>query len=579
MHLVELDFSMATSNNDNRGLLTKMVKLIRGQPESASRADLAEQAQDSEYNKSALQERIERKRQDDIVRRREFNHLRTLRKSSPLFTGSAGGRSSTFQNSAGFDPKDRALTVKKIDDIEATMSKHWLERKSTGGSGAKDDNATAQTSLRSDAPSAPKASSPTVKPAAQPVQAAVLTKPGSAQPQPGLPLPKLSATLNAFELVPFDEYDFTKMAAPAKLVVPKPPSVAPKSVAPAKPVPAPPTLIEAITPTPVSPPSTPASSKTPETPNQKPAFTNSSASRWDAGMSVFSSSELGSLEMGAGQASVNLREAAICFAEGDIAGAQEVLLTALSAENAEPELAHGYCVALLDLYSATGQRVPFEAAAIDYAERFGKSAPEWFSIPELLGHNTASVSTLEAAARPVIGRQIVWECPATLDLLAMKALRASLALNELPKHLNWAGLATIEDDAGKELVELFARWCLQKIELHFAGVQGLSAVLKARTPSSDMRVDPVWWQLRLDALRILRMRDDFEAVAMDFCMVYEISPPSWKDPLCVYMSWRWMRRLVLPLIPCTNRRPWGWRRGTLPCWSCRVRFLAIRCRL
>jgi ABC-type transporter Mla MlaB component len=38
--------------------------------------------------------------------------------------------------------------------------------------------------------------------------------------------------------------------------------------------------------------------------------------------------------------------------------------------------------------------------------------------------------------------------------------------------------------------------------------------------------------LRLNALRVLGLLDDFEQVALDFCMVYELSPPSWESPAC-----------------------------------------------
>ena len=492
------------SNSDPPGLLTKMVKLMRGEPDSASRSSSANQAPDSEYDKSALQERIERKRQDDIVRRREFNHLRTLRKSSPLFTGGGGARSSTFQNSAGFDRKERALTVKKIDDIEATMSKHWLERKPNETGYAKEQRHSIQAPIRTEAMRRPRVS--TLAP--KPVEPAA---PKSAEPG------------HSVDLLPFDEYDFTKMAAPVSPAAPLAPAYAVPAAASAPKPPAPAVKSAA---------SVPANSPGPHV---KPVLKSAPSGRRDAAVSVFSSSEIGSLEMGADLASSSLREAAICFAEGDSTGAQEVLLTAIKAENAESELVHGYCVALLDLYRATGQRAAFEAAAIDFAERFGKSAPEWFSAVELPGRNGAGAGAPapDTAARPVIARQIVWECPATLDLLAMKALRASLALNDLPKHLNWSGLKTIDADAAKELAELFAQWCTKKVELHFAAVQVLSAVLKGYTPSSDMRVDTMWWQLRLDALRILGMRDDFENVALDFCVLYEISPPSWKDPVCV----------------------------------------------
>ena len=41
--------------------------------------------------------------------------------------------------------------------------------------------------------------------------------------------------------------------------------------------------------------------------------------------------------------------------------------------------------ALFDFYRATGRQARFEAMALDFAERSGRSAPAWFSMPEQLG--------------------------------------------------------------------------------------------------------------------------------------------------------------------------------------------------
>lgn len=485
-----------------------MAKLIRGQSGGAGQGGASEQGQDSEFNKSALKERIERKRQDDIIRRREFNQLRKLRNTSPLIAGTAPARTSAFQNSTGFNLEDRALTVKKIDDIEATMSRNWLERKPSES--------------RANQDTVPASMMPTLNAVVHPASLAVLKKP-VAPPQPESALagdankpkarakaqspsssPALSPTQSPkmplpLHIIAEDEFDFTKVNL-------TPPSVA---ATPAQ-------AAASLAPTPAAP----------------PPFRRSRRGGLDAGVSVFSSSKIGTIELGSNVASPDLQEAAIRFAEGDEAGAEEVLLAALNADDTEPEMGQGYCAALFDLYRGTGQQASFDEVAIDFAQRFGKSAPEWFSTTALLGGNGPSSSASDIVVRPVLSRQIVWECPATLDLLAMKALRASLALNDLPKHLNWGGLKNMAPEAAKELAELFARWCTQPVELHFAGTESLAAVLKANTPSSDMRVDQMWWQLRLDALRILRLRDDFESTALDFCVVYELSPPSWVDPLC-----------------------------------------------
>jgi anti-anti-sigma regulatory factor len=71
--------------------------------------------------------------------------------------------------------------------------------------------------------------------------------------------------------------------------------------------------------------------------------------------------------------------------------------------------------------------------------------------------------------------------------------------------------------------------------LHFDGAQNLDAVLRASTISGNKSVNTLWWRLRMDALRIMRMQDEFELVALDYCVTYEVSPPSWQDAQCEYL--------------------------------------------
>jgi ABC-type transporter Mla MlaB component len=40
------------------------------------------------------------------------------------------------------------------------------------------------------------------------------------------------------------------------------------------------------------------------------------------------------------------------------------------------------------------------------------------------------------------------------------------------------------------------------------------------------------WQLRFDVLRLLRLQDDYEMAALDFCVTFEVSPPPWRTPSC-----------------------------------------------
>ncbi|QEA13341.1 STAS domain-containing protein [Comamonas flocculans] len=223
----------------------------------------------------------------------------------------------------------------------------------------------------------------------------------------------------------------------------------------------------------------------------------------------------------------DLEEAAILFANADYAGAGRCLANVLKQhEQDDPEQQHEIWMTLFDLYRATGEQASFDALAIEYAARYGRSAPLWFSIPAQLG--VEPVAESEGAAQ----RELHWNAPATLGQQSVAALQASLARSSPPWTLNWARLASIEAAALPALVELFGQWAGQKAELRLQGLAVLQKVLQAHTVADDREVDPQWWLLRMALLRLLREADEFEEVALDYCVTYEVSPPSWADPQC-----------------------------------------------
>ena len=81
---------------------------------------------------------------------------------------------------------------------------------------------------------------------------------------------------------------------------------------------------------------------------------------------------------------VELEQAALSFANGDLAGAQQALHTALRAAPPGSALAPRWAAALLDLARITGQRALFDAAASDYRRHFERDVPGWFSVSDAL---------------------------------------------------------------------------------------------------------------------------------------------------------------------------------------------------
>ena len=54
------------------------------------------------------------------------------------------------------------------------------------------------------------------------------------------------------------------------------------------------------------------------------------------------------------------------------------------------------------------------------------------------------------------------------------------------------------------------------------------------TPSGSRGVDDTAWTVRLDALRVMQMQDEFELAALDFCITFEVPPPEWQPARCAY---------------------------------------------
>jgi len=224
-----------------------------------------------------------------------------------------------------------------------------------------------------------------------------------------------------------------------------------------------------------------------------------------------------------------LEEAAILFANGDDAGAEAGLLEMLAPGALRADDTYTW-LTLFDLYRAIGEQDKFEAAAIEFAQRFSRSAPQWFSLPELV----KALAPPESQAAP--GTSADWVCPSVMGVQTVGALNVALGRMAMPWRLDWSNLKTIEASALEPLLKVFGNWTAQDVQLRFLGSEQLQKVLLQATPSGDRAIEPKWWMLRMQALRVVHRPDDFELAALDFCVTYEVSPPSWEVARCDYKS-------------------------------------------
>ncbi|MDZ4074897.1 MAG: STAS domain-containing protein [Hylemonella sp.] len=481
------------AEDENRsGLLSKVAKFVRNPTKDWSELDQKEPEADSGYSKEALKEMIERKRQNDFVRKREFDHLRKLRRREPLGPADQAGRPSFFQSSLTSNHDDRAETLKKIDEIEAQMSRQWWKGKEAVSRAGAFPISGASPGLRPDAgPTEPPTAAPDATPNSDPEDSRFEPTVASAL------RPSSSGWADAPE---GGEYPATQLAEPA------PTMQAPMGMRPASPA---------------------AGGRAPAS---HPQTLAPMVARAPMGAG-FSTQRLYAAVPSDNLTDPDLEDAAIRFANGDDAGAEESLLTVLHGDNLRPDLAETWMSALFDLYRATGQQARFDNVAIEFANRFGRSAPAWFSTPDLLSRSKVSVPPPAARASTSAASAPDWTCPPQLSAASLEELHA---LMRVPGTLvlDWQALSVIGLDAVPVLARLVAQWCVTPAVLVFRGHTSLERALQALTPSGDRTVAPLCWQLRMDALRIMRLQDAFELVALDYCVTFEVSPPSWQEPRC-----------------------------------------------
>jgi hypothetical protein len=222
-----------------------------------------------------------------------------------------------------------------------------------------------------------------------------------------------------------------------------------------------------------------------------------------------------------------LDEAVIAFANADFELCEQSLLTLVADSGPRAQHAETW-LALFDLYRAIGQQHKFEARAPDYAHHFGWSAPQWFSMPKLL----ADTAKEEKRPRSTVETQVGWVCPDLIDTDTVGQLRSQTLQMPLPWVFDWSALKTIDPEACAKLSELLRLWMNQALDMRWIGAQALVNVLQEMAPTGVRDADPVYWQLRLDVLRLMNRPDQFDETAIDYCVTYEVSPPSWEPTQC-----------------------------------------------
>ena len=471
-----------SGDNEGIGLFRRMARKVTGPARDlvggATRPMEGGDAAPTEFDKAEMKAMIERKRRNDYVRKRELDMLRRIRRE-----GLSGEQAAAL-----------TLQSSRLDEVEARSAST-----STQGPGikAKIDAIERQMVGAGSGVSSGGAMRP-------PPRSAPLMPPGP-------PPPVLTATV-------FDQGDI-EPTIPAALEATL--SAPPPAPARAPDLPKPPSVSSAD-PGPISLPALDFDAF--ELPEQPPAASAQSARQASAAQNSVDLGHGNRVEVSEAVHDEGLDEAVIAFASGDFTGCERSLQALVDPRGERHDHDDTWLV-LFDLYRAIGQQARFEALALEYAEHFHRSAPQWFSLPKLLSDATPATATSK-------GGGVGWVCPARLDTEAVNRLEALSMQMPLPWVMDWGALVSIDVEGAGHLRKLFAGWAAQPLAMRWVGGERLLGVLQELAPTGVRDVDPVYWMLRLEALRLAHRPDQFDEVAIDYCVTFEVSPPSWENSRC-----------------------------------------------
>ncbi len=245
-----------------------------------------------------------------------------------------------------------------------------------------------------------------------------------------------------------------------------------------------------------------------------------------------------------------LDEAVMAFANADFEQCERTLLALIQPGGARHEHSESWMV-LFDLYRALDLPHKFDGLATWFAHHFGLSAPQWYSLPERvsqhLGHQSPAsgthAQTTNQHGGPSTPEEIAqalapdgplegWIAPPMLDADAIGRLRCEVLQLPRPWVMDWTGVESITAEAAGMLSALVKSWADEPISLTWIGVEPLLAMLAEVSPTGDRDADPAIWMLRLEFLRLSNHPSQFDETAIDYCVTYEQSPPSWEATRC-----------------------------------------------
>ena len=214
-------------------------------------------------------------------------------------------------------------------------------------------------------------------------------------------------------------------------------------------------------------------------------------------------------------------EASVLYANKQSSAAAMILWQAIKDNRLGTQTDQGWKM-LFELYQAGGRKPEFESLALDYASRFESSPPAW---------QDELAPEMDAPRQPTRQASAI-AFPDTLDVNAIKQVEQiqRAVQRGRPAAVDFSGVRRADEIGAETVLRALADVRKNNGQMSVSGVDELRVALARAIEVGRRDSSDACWLLLLETLRFLNQQQAFEDLAIDYCVTYEVSPPSW-EPL------------------------------------------------
>ncbi len=184
---------------------------------------------------------------------------------------------------------------------------------------------------------------------------------------------------------------------------------------------------------------------------------------------------------------------------------------------------------LFDLYRMTRQREAFDQLALDYAVKRETSPPVWIdeATTRPQGKNISAEATKSSGQLFSLKGALDETSADRITLLQSAAGQGAI-------QLDLSGISSVTPAGSRLLKEALAQLQKKRAQLQIAS-GALISLLQQHTGDVAQH-EPAHWLLLLQLYQVQGKQDEFEDLAVDYAVRFEVSPPSWETPAEVAQS-------------------------------------------